>query len=184
MALHRTKGLPLVILRPGIVIGAGSPPSHWGVGMFHSDTRAEIWGEGSTKLPLVLVEDVAAALALAADAPGVEGQALLVTDAPLLTAREYIAELTRATRTRVDAASTPIWRFFLLDVVKEAVKHLVRHPNRKLPSYHDWDCRSHRARYDSSKTRALLGWKPAGTRDAIVERGIDAAVRSHSGMGV
>jgi nucleoside-diphosphate-sugar epimerase/predicted dehydrogenase len=181
MGLHRTKGLPLVILRPGIVIGAGSPPSHWGVGMFHSDTRAEIWGEGSTKLPLVLVDDVAAALALAADAPGIEGQTLLVTDAPLLTAREYIAELTRATRTRVDAGPTPIWRFFLLDVVKEAVKHLVRHPNRKLPSYHDWDCRAHRARYDSSRTKALLGWAPAGTREAIVERGIDAAVRSHYG---
>ena len=39
-AMHKDKGLPLVVFRPGVVVGEGSPPAHWGVGMFHSDTRA------------------------------------------------------------------------------------------------------------------------------------------------
>ena len=104
------------------------------------------------------------------DVPGIEGKTFLLTDEPLLTAREYVDEVAAASATRIDAPPTPIWRFFALDVAKEAVKHLIRHPNRRVPSYRDWDCRAHRARYDSSETRDVLGWKPAGTREAMVER--------------
>jgi nucleoside-diphosphate-sugar epimerase len=178
--LQQSRGLPLVILRPGIVIGAGSPPAHWGVGMFHSDTRAELWGDGRTKLPLVLVDDVAEALALAADAPRIEGGTFLVTDAPLLSARDYVAEVERASRTRLSVRPTPIWRFFAIDAVKEMLKHMIRHPNRRASSYHDWNCRAHRSRYDSSGTAGALGWKPVGTREGIVERGIVAAVRHYT----
>ena len=177
--MHSEQGLPLVILRPGVVIGEGSPPAHWGVGMFHSDNRAQLWGDGDTKLPLVLVDDAAEGLVLALDAPGIVGRTLLLTDEPLLSAREYVQEVEAASGTRIDAAPTPIWRFFALDLAKEAVKHLVRHPNRRTPSYHDWDSRAHRARYDNRDTRALLGWKPAGTREAMVRDGIVAAVRHY-----
>ena len=177
--MHAERGLPLVIFRPGVVIGAGSPPAHWGVGMFHSDTRVQLWGDGHTRLPLVLVDDVAQALALALDAPGIEGRAWLLTDEPLLTAREYVDEVAAASRTRISATPTPTWRFYALDVAKEIVKHLIRHPNRRIPSYRDWDCRAHRARYDSEETRQVLGWKPAGTREAMVQEGIVAAVRHY-----
>jgi predicted dehydrogenase/nucleoside-diphosphate-sugar epimerase len=177
LAMHKERGLPLVIFRPGVVIGEGSPPAHWGVGMFHSDTRAQLWGDGTTKLPLVLVDDVAEGLALGLAAPGIEGQTFLLTDEPLLSAREYVSELAAASATRIAAPATPIWRFFVLDAAKEAVKHLIRHPNRRVPSYRDWDCRAHRARYDASKTRRVLGWKPAGTREAMVRDGIVGAVR-------
>ncbi len=96
--MHAERGLPLVIFRPGVVIGAGSPPAHWGVGMFHSDTRAQLWGQGTTKLPLVLVDDVAEGLALALDAPGIEGRTFLLTDEPLLSAREYVERGCRGER--------------------------------------------------------------------------------------
>jgi predicted dehydrogenase/nucleoside-diphosphate-sugar epimerase len=177
--MHKERGLPLVIFRPGVVIGEGSPPAHWGVGMFHSDTRAQLWGAGTTKLPLVLVDDVAEGLALGMAAPGIEGQAFLLTDEPVLTAREYVDEVSTASGTRISAPPTAIWRFFVLDAAKEAIKHLVRHPNRRVPSYRDWSCRAHRARYDNSKTRQVLGWKPAGTREAMVNTGIVAAVRQY-----
>jgi predicted dehydrogenase/nucleoside-diphosphate-sugar epimerase len=177
--MQAERGLPLVIFRPGVVIGAGSPPAHWGVGMFHSDTRAQLWGQGTTKLPLVLVDDVAEGLALALDAPGIEGKTFLLTDDPLLSAREYVGEVAAASATRIDATPTAIWRFFVLDVAKEVVKHLVRHPNRRLPSYRDWDCRAHRARYDSSETREVLRWRPAGTRETMVREGIVSAVRHY-----
>ena len=179
LKMHEERGLPLVIFRPGVVIGEGSPPAHWGVGMFHSDTRAELWGDGRTKLPLVLVDDVAEGLALGMDAPGIEGQAFLLTDEPLLTAREYVDEVSAASATPISAPATPIWRFFALDVAKEAVKHLIGHPNRRVPSYRDWDCRAHRARYDNAKTRRVLGWQPGGTREAMVSRGIVAAVKHY-----
>ena len=64
--------------------------------------------------------------------------------------------------------------------LEEDVFNLVAHNSyRRVPHYRDWNCRAHRARYDSAKTRAVLGWKPAGTRDSMVSQGIVAAVRHH-----
>jgi predicted dehydrogenase/nucleoside-diphosphate-sugar epimerase len=179
MQMHRERGLPLVVFRPGVVIGAGSPPAHWGVGMFLSDVKVQYWGNGRTKLPLVLVDDVASALALGMDVSGIEGQSFLVTDEPLLSAREYVAETARASGVTIDATPVPIWRFYLLDALKQCAKHAISHPTRRRPSYHDWDCRSHRSRYDNRMTREVLGWTPAGSREALISKGIVAAVRHY-----
>lgn len=177
MRLYKEKNLPLVIFRPGIVIGKGCPPAHWGIGMFQSDTRMQFWGDGTNRLPLVLVEDVAEALALGLDKKGIEGQTFLLTDAPLLTGKEYVEIVSKETGTKIRSVPTPTWKFFVIDALKETAKHLIRHPNRKMPSYRDWDSRSHRARYDSLKTKEVLGWQPAGTREALIEQGIAEAVR-------
>ena len=177
MELHRSRGLPLVILRPGIVIGAGAPPAHWGVGKFESDTRVKLWGSGTHPLPFVLVDDVAQALALARTQPDLEGRTLLLTDAPLLTARDYVQELEHRSGTRVDMQPTALWVHYALDLAKEAVKHAIGHPNRRAPSWRDWGSRAHRARYDSKQTQALLRWKPAGTREALLREGVEASVR-------
>jgi predicted dehydrogenase/nucleoside-diphosphate-sugar epimerase len=179
LEMHRSKKLPLVIFRPGIVIGEGCPPAHWGVGMFHSDSRVQYWGDGNNKLPLVLVDDVASALVLALDAPNIEGRSFLLTDEPLLTAREYVDAVSEHSQTRMRASPRPIWRFAMLDAAKELVKYAIHHPNRKRPSYHDWACRRHSTRYDSASTRQALGWKPAGTREALIDKGIVAAVRRY-----
>lgn len=177
MKLHKENNLPLVIFRPGIVIGKGCPPAHWGVGMFQSDTRMQFWGDGSNKLPLVLVEDVAEALALGIDKKGIEGQAFLLTDAPLLTGKEYVEIVSQETGTKIRSVPTPTWKFFVIDALKETAKHLIRHPNRKTLSFRDWDSRSHRARYDSSKTVKVLGWQPAATRESLIRRGITETIR-------
>ncbi|MGY6276092.1 NAD-dependent epimerase/dehydratase family protein [Methylomonas sp. MgM2] len=176
--MHRTKALPLVIFRPGVVIGKGCPPAHWGVGMFESETRVQLWGDGQNKLPLVLVEDVAEALALGLDAPGIEGQTFLLTDEPMLSARDYIEIVSNELGTKLRAEPTPIWKLYLSDAVKEFAKQLIKHPNARNSSYRDWDSRSHRARYDSSKTKQVLGWQPVGEREAMVQRGIVDAVRA------
>lgn len=173
--LAKSRGLPLVIFRPGVVIGEGSPPAHMGVGHFVSPTQIDYWGDGINKLPFVLVDDVAEALALALDAKGIDGQTFLLTDAPLLSARDYVAAM-EARAGRIAAAPKPIWRHWVVDLVKQAAKQIVRHPNRRGASYHDWNCRAHRARYDSSKTCETLGWKPAGTKDALIERGLNASI--------
>jgi predicted dehydrogenase/nucleoside-diphosphate-sugar epimerase len=174
--MWREKGLPLVILRPGIVIGPGSPPSHPGVGRFASETRADFWGDGTTPLPLVLVDDVADALARALGAPRIEGQTLLVTGPPLLTARDYVHELEACMGTRIDARSRSAMRNWATDMVKELAKNAVRHPNRRWPSLHDWRCQAHCAQYDSQMTEQALEWRPVADRKTMVARGIADAV--------
>jgi nucleoside-diphosphate-sugar epimerase/predicted dehydrogenase len=177
MEMHKSTGLPVTIFRPGVVIGKGCPPAHWGVGMFQSESRVQFWGSGENKLPLVLVEDVASALVLALGRDDIAGKTFLLTDEPLISGKEYIDIVSKEIGTKLRAESTPIWKFFVIDIFKEGAKNLIKHPNRKIPSYRDWDSRSHRASYDSSKTRQILGWKPAGTKDILVERGIVSAVR-------
>ena len=174
--LGDTQGLPLVIFRPGIVIGAGSPPAHPGVGRFVSNSRVAYWGDGGNKLPFVLVDDVAEALALALDAPGIDGETFLLTDEPLLSARDYVEAVEARSGLAVEAASRPIWRHWLPDAIKEAVKNTIRHPNRRSSTHHDFAAKSHRSRYDSAKTRERLGWRPAGTREALIERGVGPSV--------
>ena len=178
--LAAIPGLPLVIMRPAIVIGEGAPPAHPGVARFTSETQVDHWGDGTAPLPLVLVDDVAEALALARTAEAIEGKSLLVTSPPLLSARNYVAELAAAMSTRIDARDRPAWRNWIADWVKEGAKNAVRHPNRRWPSLHDWQCRSHRARFDASATEAALGWHPVKDRRELVARGIVDAVRAYT----
>jgi len=166
-----------VIFRPGIVIGKGCAPAHWGVGRFWAEGRMQFWGDGVHPLPLVLVEDVVQALVLALDKPGIEGEVFLLTGEPLLSARDYVAALSAACGAAFVAEPKPIWKFYVEELMKETVKHLIRHPNRRRPSYRDWDSRAHRARYDNSKAKQVLGWRPAATREALIERGVMEAAR-------
>lgn len=176
-SMQRERGLPLVIMRPGIVIGPGSPPAHPGVGHFLSETRVDYWGDGTSPLPLVLVDDVADALARALDAPGALGQTLLLTSPPLMTARDYVAALEGYMSARIDARPRTPWRYWMADMTKELAKNAVRHPNRRWPSLHDWRCQTQRARYDSRMTEQALGWRPVADRAILEARGIADAVK-------
>ena len=52
------------------------------------------------------------------------------------------------------------------------VKRAIRHPDRRLPSYRDWESRTQHTHYDCSKARQVLGWNPTNARDEIIRRGI------------
>jgi nucleoside-diphosphate-sugar epimerase/predicted dehydrogenase len=176
--VSRSRGLDFVILRPGIVVGEGSPPAHLGVGQFLGPGRVRYWGDGTNKLPLVLLDDVVDALVKAKDREGIQGAALLVTGPPLLSAREYVAALVRHGGTAaVESIRSPL-RYWLADMIKEGAKNLVRHPNRRWPSLHDWRCRSHAARYDSAGTGVALDWHPAADVETLVQRGVIDVVRA------
>jgi nucleoside-diphosphate-sugar epimerase len=173
MRMHRELGLPLVIVRPGIVIGRGGSPFHWGIGMWWNDAVCQMWGAGRNKLALVLVEDVAAGLIAAMETPGIEGRSFNLAGDPMLTAEEYLDALDRAGGIRIQRQATPIARFYLMALMKWVVKVAVRHPERRLPSYRDWESRTGRAVFDCSAARTTLGWKPVEDRDELVRRGIE-----------
>ncbi len=181
LELRRSRGLPLVIFRPGIVIGRGTSPMHWGVGMWWSNAVCQIWGEGKNPLPLVLVEDVAAALVAAHDLPGLEGESFNLVADPCLTAQEYLDELDRAGGMRIQRQARSIARFYLRDLFRWAVKMAVRHPDRRLPSYRDWESRTQKASFDCAKAKERLGWRPVSDRAELVRRGIAEPLRDQLG---
>ena len=177
MRMRRERGLPLVIVRPGIVIGRGGSPFHWGVGMWWNDAVCQIWGRGTSKMGLVLVEDVAAGLIAAMETPGIEGRSFNLVGDPMLTAEEYLDALDAAGGIRIRRHATPIARFYLTDMMKWVVKVAVRHPERRMPSYRDWETRTGRAVFDCSAAKTVLGWKPVADRDELVRRGIQEPLR-------
>ena len=146
MELHRERGLPVVIFRPGIVIGRGSSPLHWGVGMWSFDAVCQVWGRGRNPLPLVLVEDVASALVTALDVPGIEGESFnLVAESDLTAFGTISTPWTARIGVEFQKIPTPLWKFYLADVAKWLVKRAIRHPDRRRPSYRDWESRTQRA---------------------------------------
>jgi predicted dehydrogenase/nucleoside-diphosphate-sugar epimerase len=173
MRMHTEQGLPLVIVRPGIVIGRGGSPFHWGVGMWWHDAVCQIWGDGNNKLPLVLVEDVARGLVAAMETPGIEGQSFNLVGDPCLSAQEYLDELDRAGKMRVQRHATPIFKFYRADMMKWMVKVAVRHPERRMPAFRDWESRTQKAVFDCSAAKTVLGWNPVSEREELVRRGIE-----------
>lgn len=173
LRMQKDQSLPLVVLRPAIVIGRDGTPCHWGVGRWNGLGVVELWGRGENPLPLVLVQDVAAALVAALDKPGIEGRIYNLSSPSLLTAREYVREIEAHAGVEIQAFPVPIWRHYLDDRLKWAVKKVTGHPDRRrTPSFRDWDCRSQRAVFDCTGACRDLGWQPTSDRDELIRLGI------------
>lgn len=172
LELHERDGLPVVVTRPGIVIGPGGDPCHPGVGLWSGLGTCQFFGSGRTPLPFVLNEDVARGLVRCLEAPKVEGQAFNLVGDPLLSARDYVDAVEAAGNVRVRRYEASPWRLYLQDMAKSAVKYAVRHPKRSPPLYREWLTRANQATIDSSYTRKTLDWQPEADRDAIREKGI------------
>jgi len=162
----------VIVFRPGIVIGRGGSPFHWGIGMWSWNAVCQIWGQGRNPLPFVLVEDVARALVAAVDIPEIEGESFNLVAETDLTALDYLKALEEHAGVSFQKFPTPPWKFYAVDLVKWVVKQMVRHPDKRRPSYRDWETRTQRARYDCTKARRLLNWNPVCDRDEIIRRGI------------
>ncbi len=173
LKMHREQGLPVVIVRPGIVIGRGGNPMHWGIGRWWYGSVCQTWGDGRNPLPLVLVADVAKGLLAAAEAPDVLGDSFNLVADPSLTAQDYLDELDRIGGIRIQRHATPILKFYLEDSFKWMVKVIVRHPDRRLPSYRDWASRRQAATFDCTRAKVRLGWKPISDRKEFIRLGID-----------
>ena len=171
LGLHASAGLPVVILRPGIVVGAGSSPFHSGLGLFNNEQHCIGWNAGRNPLPFVLVEDVAEAILLAIRAAGIEGRCYNLVGDVRLTAREYIAELARTLqRPLVFHPQRASW-LWLEDVGKWLVK---RAGGRAvpLPGRRDFISRGMAAAFDCSDVRRDLGWRPVAERATFLARAI------------
>jgi nucleoside-diphosphate-sugar epimerase len=67
----------------------------------------------------------------------------------------------------------------MIDMMKWLVKVAVRHPERRMPSYRDWESRTARAVFDCSAAKTVLGWTPLSNRDELVRRGIEEPMREY-----
>ncbi len=176
LEMHARQGLPLCILRPGVVVGAGGVANHSALGFFNNDQHCVGWNRGRNPLPFVLVEDVADAVWQACRAAGVVGRCYNLVGDVRLSAREYVAELAKAQERPLrfhPKIPTELW---LEDMVKWLVKRATGRMVAR-PARHDILSRGLNARFDCDDVKRALDWRPVADRDRFIERGI----RVHAG---
>ena len=170
--LQRNEGLPLVVLRPGVVVGEGTPMQHSGYGLWARDNHCVGWGLGEHPLPLVWVDDVASAIVAAVLHEGDElhGQALNLCAQVPLNAREIVAELRRATGRDLHFRPRGLALSQAMEIGKWFVKLVGRRPGLVFPSYRDLRARALFTVFESNLAREVLGWKPLEEREAFLDQ--------------
>jgi predicted dehydrogenase/nucleoside-diphosphate-sugar epimerase len=177
LALHRERKLPVVIVRPGIVVGAGGPPQHLGVGHWASPTRCIAWGTGDHPLPFVLASDVAAAMAAIDTRDDLHGRAFNLAGDVRLRASEYVAALAALSKRDVQLRPRSLMGWWALEHVGWAVKAVGRKANNAALSWRELTYRTGAATLDCVDTKRDLGWRPESDRDRFIDMGIRAAIR-------
>lgn len=177
LELHRTRSLPVVILRPAIVVGDGGRLAHPGIGQWLSPTCCMALGEGRSPLPFVLVEDVAQAMVLAADAPGVEGEAFNLAGDVRPTAEEYVRLVAQRSRRNFRFRRQSVAGFQASRLLTWAVKATLRRPDNEWPSWHDLKSATKRSQLDCTAAKTRLGWRPNGNVEDFARRAIDPHLR-------
>ena len=170
--MHREHGLDVVVFRPGIVIGAGGNPRHPGVGAWPDASTCRPWGGGAHRLPFVLVDDCADAMARALQVPGISGESFNLIGDASLSGNEYLDAMERIAGSKIHRWPIPAWRLFAQSVAKWAFQPLTGGPARPLPSYRYCDGLSCRATYAADHAKRRLGWAPVADRSVLIERGI------------
>ena len=172
LQLFRSRGLPVTILRPGIVIGEGGIKFHSGVGFYNHENHCLGWNRGLNPLPLVLVEDVAEAIVQAVDAGNIEGKSYNLVGDVRLSAREYITELARVTGRPLKYHAQAVEKLYGLECLKTAVKRLTgrRDP---WPTLRDLKSRGLLAPFDCSDASRDLAWTPVRDRAQFLRSGFE-----------
>jgi predicted dehydrogenase/nucleoside-diphosphate-sugar epimerase len=171
LALHAAEGLPVVILRPGLVVGEGSAPFHSGLGFYNTEQHCIGWNGGNNPLPFVLAGDVAAAVLGAIRAEGIEGRCYNLVGDVRPNARTYVAALAETLRRPLRYhPQWPTW-LWLEDVGKWAIKRAtgrqVPMPNRR-----DFLSRGLQATFDCSDAKRDLDWHPEADADRFFAQAV------------
>ncbi|MBL9079521.1 MAG: Gfo/Idh/MocA family oxidoreductase [Planctomycetes bacterium] len=172
LAALAAQGLPLVVVRPAIVVGHDGVPEHSGVGLWVRDNHCVGWGRGAHPLPFVLADDCAQALVAALDAAAAAGRAYNLAGDVRLSAREWVAELAHRTGRDHHFHPTSLWWMWLQEFAKYLVKVAARRP-RQWPAYRDLASRSFRTELDCSDARRDLGFAPEADRARFLQRVFD-----------
>lgn len=171
--MQKNEGLNLTIARPGIVVGAGGPLQHWGIGRWHGAGAVRIWGAGDHRLPFVLIDDVAEALVRIIEVEEAIGTSLNLIGEPMLSARGYFDAIHEELGARITVKPGFLPMFFATDAMKYMLKKYgLRRKGVIRASLSDWKSRAHYSPFDNSHAKAVLDWSPEPDRRNFIQRAI------------
>ena len=172
----QADGLPLVIARPGIVLGDGGPLQHWGIGRWHGAGAVRLWGNGRNILPFVLADDVSDGLILMMTEPRALGESFNLIGEPMFSGRDYFDAIHRRAGAKLRVSGSNLTALWAVDAVKQGLKrHALRKKGAAPASKADWKSRGHLSPFANAKPKELLGWRPEADPDTFWRRAIDEA---------
>ncbi|MEX0298780.1 MAG: NAD-dependent epimerase/dehydratase family protein [Kordiimonas sp.] len=177
LELNKGTGPSITILRPGIVVGKGTPATHSGLGVFNNDQHCLGWSSGNVKLPFVMVDDVASATVACLDAENIDGKCYNLVGDVCWTANEYMDALCEETgRPFTYHAQSPRYITSI-----ENLKILIKRIAGKKQAFHnirDFKSRAMYAPFDCSDVKSALNWQPVADEATFREQAI--TIHAHS----
>ncbi|MBX2806832.1 MAG: NAD-dependent epimerase/dehydratase family protein [Hyphomicrobiales bacterium] len=171
--MHRDRELPLVIARPGIVVGEGGPLQHWGIGRWQGAGAVRIWGHGRNILPFAWIDDVSDGLIRMIETDDAVGQSFNLVGDPMMSARDYFDAIHERLGARIKVKPGSLMGFYLADGVKYALKrHVLGKKNAVRASLRDWKSRAHFSPFRNEHPKSVLGWRPEGDREVFIQKAI------------
>ena len=158
MSFSQEKGLPVTIMRLGILYGPGGGlPGQQSLARLGS-VRLLV-GNGRNVLPFTYVENAVDCILLAATSDVAAGQVYNVVDEPQISGRDALAERATLTGNQPLLVPVPAWMLLIAGALVELPSNLrgaVTPPPLTRHLVHA-ACRD--IRYDASKARRELGWQ-------------------------
>ena len=170
--LHKTNNLPVVILRPGVVIGAGGMPFHSGVGFANQEGHLIGWNQGNNPLPFILVEDCASAIFQAMKAANIEGKSYNLVGDQRPTAQQYVKELSTALGRPLAFYPQSVLKLQFIEIGKWIIKRATGRRDAPFPSYRDLKSRGLVAPFETADVKRDLQWQPTQEMATFIARGI------------
>jgi predicted dehydrogenase/nucleoside-diphosphate-sugar epimerase len=172
LAFAAEKTLDLVILRPGLVVGQGTPALHGGLGFFNNEQHVIGWNGGTNPLPFVLAEDVADAIIKVVDAAELPSRTYNLVGDVRPTAREFVGMLVNATGRPIAYHPQSVDWLYAAELFKWGVKRATG-KSVDVPSRRDLVSRGLSAQFDCSDAKRDLDWHPVADRPSFIARAVE-----------
>jgi nucleoside-diphosphate-sugar epimerase len=164
---HKRTGLPLVVVRPGVIYGPGRGCLSSRVGLRFGGVMIKMGG--GQQVPYAFVENCAAAIERAAAVEKIEGEAFNIVDDELPTANMVLRQhQTRVERMRV--VPIPRWGISPLSRLCEWYHEKSRGQLPAVLTRYKSASQWGDLKYSNAKAKALLGWSPRVSVDEGLQR--------------
>jgi nucleoside-diphosphate-sugar epimerase len=152
-------GLPIVCLRPGTIYGPGGEIFTPMMGLSLLGNRVfAVFGDGSSFLPLVYLDNMVEAILVALTHPAAAGQTYNVVDPTRVSKKSYMAELVKKIHPTAVTIYLPL---ALLRPLVAALERLCRLVGRRpFLTLYRFDSSQLPVVYDAGKIGSQLGWHP------------------------
>ena len=173
-------GLPLVVIRPAVVFGPGRTVLTNRIGLRIGPLMVRMGG--ARRAPCTYVDNCAAAVALAVDVPGIDGQAFNVVDDHLPTVDEVFRAYTSGV-VPVPAVTVPQWAVPLVAGMCEWYSGRSRGQFPMVVTRYRSSAQWKPLRYSNERAKRVLGWRPFVPFPEALDRTIAALRRDTCANG-